>query len=71
MLWKEYIDFEISEGESVNARNLYRRLLQRTSHVKVWISYGKFESIEAMQQFDNEDERSEALKRMRDVFREG
>lgn len=44
VLWKAYIDFEISEGESDNVRSLYNRLLERTNHVKVWISYAQFES---------------------------
>lgn len=35
VLWKSYIDFEIEQEEYENARNLYRRLLQRTRHVKV------------------------------------
>lgn len=35
VLWKAYIDFEIGQEEYDNARNLYRRLLQRTRHVKV------------------------------------
>jgi crooked neck len=44
VLWKQYIDFEIEEGEGLHARKLYERLLERTSHVKVWISYAQFES---------------------------
>jgi crooked neck len=44
MLWKAYIDFEMDEGEAENARKLYQRLLDRTEHVKVWISYAQFES---------------------------
>eukprot|EP00029_Vermamoeba_vermiformis_P008695 TRINITY_DN4141_c0_g1_i1.p1 TRINITY_DN4141_c0_g1~~TRINITY_DN4141_c0_g1_i1.p1 ORF type:complete len:674 (+),score=177.55 TRINITY_DN4141_c0_g1_i1:181-2202(+) len=43
LLWKAYIDFEVSNNEYSHARTLYRRLLQRTKHVKVWISYAKFE----------------------------
>lgn len=35
MLWKSYIDFEIEQEEYENTRNLYKRLLQRTQHVKV------------------------------------
>lgn len=35
MLWKSYIDFEIEQEEFGNTRNLYKRLLQRTQHVKV------------------------------------
>uniref|UniRef100_A0A8C1VGY6 Crooked neck-like protein 1 n=1 Tax=Cyprinus carpio TaxID=7962 RepID=A0A8C1VGY6_CYPCA len=43
VLWKSYIDFEIEQEEYENTRGLYKRLLQRTQHVKVWISYGQFE----------------------------
>jgi len=43
LLWKGYIDFEIEEGEGEKARDLYERLLERTSHVKVWISFAQFE----------------------------
>ncbi|XP_016519824.1 crooked neck-like protein 1 isoform X2 [Poecilia formosa] len=43
VLWKSYIDFEIEQEQFENTRNLYKRLLQRTQHVKVWISYTKFE----------------------------
>ena len=34
-----YIDFEVGEGERERARELYERLLERTAHVKVYISY--------------------------------
>ncbi|XVF13013.1 hypothetical protein REPUB_Repub08aG0170600 [Reevesia pubescens] len=44
LLWKAYIDFEISEGEYQRTRGLYERLLDRTKHLKVWISYAKFEA---------------------------
>lgn len=37
MLWKSYIDFEIEQEEYEKTRNLYRRLLQRTQHVKVCV----------------------------------
>uniref|UniRef100_A0A6M2DU41 Putative cell cycle control protein crooked neck n=1 Tax=Xenopsylla cheopis TaxID=163159 RepID=A0A6M2DU41_XENCH len=43
LLWKSYIDFEFSQGEIEKARLLYERLLERTIHVKVWMSYAKFE----------------------------
>ena len=35
ILWKTYIDFEVEHGETERARDLYYRLLERTSHVKV------------------------------------
>ena len=47
MLWKNYIDFEIEEGEGDKARKLYERLLEKTGHVKVWISFAQFEGSEA------------------------
>ncbi|XP_065095414.1 protein crooked neck [Ochlerotatus camptorhynchus] len=43
LLWKSYIDFEVQQGEFEFARQLYERLLERTTHVKVWISFAKFE----------------------------
>jgi len=43
VLWKAYIDFEVEEQEYNRARDLYRRLLERTKHVKVWVSYATFE----------------------------
>jgi len=46
MLWKGFIDFEIDEGEADKARKLYERLLERTGHVKVWISFAQFEGTE-------------------------
>jgi len=36
ILWKTYIDFEVDRGENEKARDLYHRLLERTSHVKVF-----------------------------------
>jgi crooked neck len=44
LVWKAYIDFEIDEGDSARVRSLYERLLEKTGHVKVWISYAQFES---------------------------
>ena len=43
LLWKAYIDFEEEEGEYERTRQLYERLLDKTDHVKVWISYAHFE----------------------------
>ncbi|RWS03958.1 crooked neck-like protein 1 [Dinothrombium tinctorium] len=43
VIWKAYIDFEIEHEEYDRARTLYERLLERTQHVKVWISFARFE----------------------------
>lgn len=43
-LWMRYIDFEIAADERDKARSLYERLLEKTQHVKVWISYAYFEA---------------------------
>ncbi len=43
LLWKSYIDFEISQKCFEKTRELYERLLERTSHIKVLISFAKFE----------------------------
>lgn len=44
VLWKSYIDFEIKQKEHDRTRKLYERLLDRTKHVKVWISSAQFEA---------------------------
>mmetsp|Transcript_29541 Transcript_29541/g.41560 ORF Transcript_29541/g.41560 Transcript_29541/m.41560 type:complete len:680 (+) Transcript_29541:82-2121(+) len=44
LIWKAFIDFEIEQEEYDRARELYKRLLERTKHVKVWISYAQFEN---------------------------
>jgi crooked neck len=37
------LDFEIEQEEYEKTRNLYYRLLERTEHVKVYISFAQFE----------------------------
>ncbi|GJU78442.1 crooked neck-like protein 1 [Tanacetum coccineum] len=60
-----YIDFEIAEGEFERTRQLYERLLDRTKHLKVWISYAKFEAS-AMEEVEQEEELPEdVLKEQR------
>lgn len=44
VLWKAYIDFEIEDQQVDNVRTLYTSLLERTSHVKVWIAFAQFEA---------------------------
>lgn len=55
ILWKAYIDFETEQEETDRSRELYRRLLERTQHVKVWLSYAQFEL-----QVDHEDRLEQA-----------
>jgi crooked neck len=78
IVWKEYIDFETEEEEYDRARHLYERLLEKTSHVKVWISYALFEinvpddeedAAEAADEEEEEKPISElAKKRARAIF---
>jgi len=56
VLWKAYIDFETSEGEREKTRALYERLLERTKHVKVWMSYARFEATPIIVVDDDADE---------------
>nr|XP_029121335.1 LOW QUALITY PROTEIN: crooked neck-like protein 1 [Elaeis guineensis] len=64
LLWKAYIDFEISEGEYERTRQLYERLLDRTKHLKVWISYAKFEASAGI---EDEEEGEEAQESSDDI----
>ncbi|KAL5089412.1 NineTeen Complex (NTC) component [Trichoderma cf. simile WF8] len=74
LLWKAYIDFEEEEGEYERTRDLYERLLEKTDHVKVWISYAHFEiNIPEDDEADEEQEEEqpvsdEAKARARKVF---
>ncbi|KAL2756157.1 hypothetical protein ACRALDRAFT_1063831 [Sodiomyces alcalophilus JCM 7366] len=76
LLWKAYIDFEEEEGEYERARALYERLLEKTDHVKVWISYAHFElnvmeedEVEGQEEEEEEQPVSdEAKARARKVF---
>lgn len=75
LVWKSYIDCEEEEGEFEKTRNLYERLLRKTTHVKVWKSYAHFEisvpdSLEAGQEPANETTTisSAAKSRARKVF---
>lgn len=72
LLWKAYIDFEEEEGEYERTRDLYERLLEKTDHVKVWISYAHFEINIPEEGEDEEVEEApvsdEAKARARKVF---
>ncbi|XP_044714826.1 uncharacterized protein HRG_11459 [Hirsutella rhossiliensis] len=73
LLWKAYIDFEEEEGEYERTRELYERLLAKTDHVKVWISYAHFEINipEEDEEGEGDEEQAvsdEAKARARGVF---
>ncbi|XP_010480505.1 PREDICTED: crooked neck-like protein 1 [Camelina sativa] len=61
LLWKAYIDFEISQGEVERTRALYERLLDRTKHYKVWVSFAMFEA-------EQQDDVTDSIRRARAVF---
>ena len=63
LLLQSYIDFEIDEGQRGHARALYERLLERTKHVKVWLSYAAFEAAPLPVDEDNEDAMGAAAAR--------
>ena len=41
-VWKSFIDFEIESDNHDAVVDLYERLLEKSSHVKVWISYATY-----------------------------
>jgi len=76
IVWKDYIDFETEEEEFDKARALYEKLLTKTSHVKVWISYAQFEIniSEESAEGEEDDEAQqlvpeEAKERARAIFK--
>eukprot|EP01006_Ploeotia_vitrea_P010905 TRINITY_DN28836_c0_g1_i1.p1 TRINITY_DN28836_c0_g1~~TRINITY_DN28836_c0_g1_i1.p1 ORF type:complete len:651 (+),score=78.48 TRINITY_DN28836_c0_g1_i1:48-2000(+) len=60
MLWKEYIDFEINNGENQKAQQLYTQLIEKTHHFKVYIAYAMFQATTC-----------EDVKAARAVFEDG
>ena len=73
LLWKAYIDFEEEEAEYERTRALYERLLAKTDHVKVWISYAHFEINvpdpgQEEEQEENEEVSEAAKTRARRIF---
>ncbi|GAU29368.1 hypothetical protein TSUD_31750 [Trifolium subterraneum] len=72
LLWKSYIDFEVAECEFEKARVLYGRLLDRTKHLKVWMSYAEFEAAAIdKESFDlSEEQKKQCIQRVRRVFEE-
>lgn len=59
VVWKAWIDFEFEEREWNNVQELYEKLLDRTAHVKVWISYAQSWMAAAIVEEEDEDEEDE------------
>jgi len=55
-VWRAYVEFECARRERARARVLYERLLDRTSHVKVWLSYARFEQLPLPAEEDADEE---------------
>ncbi|GAA5884143.1 hypothetical protein JCM16303_005936 [Sporobolomyces ruberrimus] len=81
LIWKSWIDFEFEEEEYDRTRELYERLLRRTSHVKVWVSFAQFEanagqaeartlSGEDDEDEDEEEEGEKAAKEPKEIDQE-
>ncbi|AES77037.1 putative tetratricopeptide-like helical domain-containing protein [Medicago truncatula] len=70
LLWKAYVDFETVECEFERARVLYERLLDRTKHLKVWMSYAEFEATAIDESLDlsEQEQKERCLVRARKVF---
>jgi crooked neck len=56
VVWKAWIDFEFEEREWHNVQQLYERLLERTGHVKVWISFAQSWMAAAIAEEEDEDD---------------
>jgi len=59
VVWKSWIDFEFEEREWSNVQHLYERLLERTGHVKVWISFAQSWMAAAVAEEEDEDDDDE------------
>ena len=69
LIWKAFIDFEFEEGNYDAVRKLYSQLLDKTGHVKVWLSWAKAElSIGELAEEDKENAMQTAIGKARDIF---
>lgn len=66
LLWKSYIDLEISLKNVDEVHTLYSSLLEKTKHVKVWISYAQFAAT--LIQTPNEQQDDIHRKKTREIF---
>lgn len=71
VVWKAYIEFRVENKDFDGARDLYEALLERTQHVKVWISFAKFE-LTAFHGYDDvKEEEASKVRAARSVFERG
>ena len=79
ILWKGYIDFETEQEETDRARELYRRLLDRTQHVKVFSDWLKliqsshwliFQVWLSLAQFERQNDHEDRVVQARHVYEE-
>jgi crooked neck len=69
-IYQAYIDFETAECEFERARVLYERLLDRTKHLKVWISYAEFEATAIDKEsldLSEQEQKEQCIKRARSM----
>ena len=64
-VWRAYIDNEIANKDYEYVREIYERLLERTKHIKIWVSYAQFEAS-----IDSKDVCREILKRGEENFKD-
>jgi crooked neck len=69
IIWKSYIDFELEQQEYDKVRSLYERLLSKTQHVKVWLSFAQFEATNPINGENKNKKASEIYKRAYDELR--
>ena len=69
IVWKAYIDFEIEQQEQDNVRSLYQRLLSKTQHLKVWLSFAQFEANNSGNHEHNLEKSREVYKKAYDELR--
>jgi len=47
LVWKRYIDLEVSHDEMEMARKVWLKLVSKSNHVRVYIAYSEFEALQA------------------------
>ena len=67
LVWKAYIDFEFEEAQYDAVRELYTKLLERTGHVKVWLSWARAEIAIGEQGSTSAQDASEADSSEKDI----